>query len=125
MALTSAGATWIAQAVKSYFGTGNVGTGAFIGLGSSNTVFGVGQTGEVAALPPRKGMDSGYPSGAGAVLVYQSTFAPAEAVGTVEEWVLANAVSGGTCLGRKAESLGAKLNTQSWTVQITTTFSAS
>jgi hypothetical protein len=36
-----------------------------------------------------------------------------------------NAVSGGTMIGRKVEALGEKLNTQSWTVQVTLTFSAS
>ena len=125
MALTSAGATWIAQAVKGTTQTAFNAANAYIGLGTGSTAFDVGQTALVTPVSPRKGMDSGYPSGAAAVLVYQATFAPAEANGVIAEWGLFNASSGGTMIGRKVEALGEKLNTQSWTFQVTVTFSAS
>ena len=125
MALTSAGATWIAQAVKGTSQTAFNGANAYIGLGTGSTAFDVGQTALITPATPRKLVTSGYPTGSGSQLVYQATFDPADANGVIAEIGLFNASSGGTMIGRKVEALGEKLNTQSWTVQLTVTFSAS
>ena len=125
MALTTAGATLIAQMVRGASVTPLNAANAFIALGTGSTAFNVSDTALVTPATPRKGMDAGYPSGAAAVLTYQATFGTTEGNGVIAEWGLCNAVSGGTLLGRKVEALGEKLNTQSWTVQITATFSAS
>jgi hypothetical protein len=78
----------------------------------------------VGASKTRKGMDSGYPSGSSNVLTYQATYGTSEANHAWDEWGLFNAASGGTMLGRKVDALGTKTNTQSWTFQVTATFSA-
>ena len=124
MALTDAGAVHIAQAVKgatlTAFNAGN----AYLGVGSGNTVFAASQTDLVGASKTRKGMDSPYPSGASNALTYQATFGTGDANHDWKEWGLFNASSGGTMMGRKVESFGTKTNAQSWTLQITATFSA-
>lgn len=127
MALTTAGATLIAQMVRGASTTDFNAANAYIGVGDSSTAFAIGQTDlQAATNKARIAMDSGYPSGASNVLTYQATASTSVAN---FEWVeigLFNASSGGTMLGRKVESpsLGTKTNTQSWTIQLTATFTA-
>lgn len=124
MALTDAGAILIAQMVRGATVTALNAANAYIGVGSGTTAFSAAQTNLVGASTARKGMDSGYPSGASNVLTYQATYGTGEGNFAWEEWGLFNASSGGTMLGRKVDSLGTKTNTQSWTFQVTATFSA-
>ena len=124
MALTDAGAILIAQMVRGASVTALNAANAHIGVGNSTTAFAASQTDLVGASKTRKAMDSGYPSGASNVLTYQSTFGTSDANYAWDEWGLFNASSGGTMLGRKVDALGTKVNTQSWTFQVTATFSA-
>ena len=124
MALTDAGAILIAQMVRGASVTALNAANAYIAVGNSNTAFSAAQTDLVGASKTRKGMDSSYPSGASNVLTYQATFGTSEANHAWDEWGLFNASTGGTMLGRKVDALGTKTNTQSWTFQITATFSA-
>ena len=124
MALTDAGAILLAQMARGASVTALNAANAYIGVGSGNTAFSAAQTDLVGASKTRKAQDSGYPSGSSNVLTYQSTFGTSDANYAWEEWGLFNASSGGTMLGRKVDSLGTKTNTQSWTFQVTATFSA-
>lgn len=125
MALTDAGAILLAQMARGASVTALNAANAYIGVGDSSTAFAASQTDLVAASnKTRKAQDSGYPSGASNVLTYQSTFGTSDANFAWNEWGLFNASSGGTMLGRKVDSLGTKTNTQSWTFQVTATFSA-
>ncbi len=124
MALTDSGAILLAQLARGAAVTPLNAANAYIGVGSGNTVFAASQTDLVGASKTRKAMDSTYPSGSSNILTYQSTFGTSDANYAWEEWGLFNASSGGTMLGRKVDSLGTKTNTQSWTFQVTATFSA-
>ena len=124
MALTDAGAVHIAQAVKGASLTAFNNANAYLAVGTGNTVFAASQTDLVGATKTRKAMDATYPTGASNALTYQSTFGTGDANHAWEEWALTNASSGGTMMGRKVESFGTKTNAQSWTLQITATFSA-
>ena len=125
MALTDAGAILLAQMARGASVTALNAANAYLGVGDSSTAFAASQTDLVAATNKlRKAQDSGYPSGASNVLTYQSTFGTSDANFAWNEWGLFNASSGGTMLGRKVDALGLKANTQSWTFQVTATFSA-
>ena len=124
MALTDTGAILIAQLVKGAAVTPLNNANAFIAVGNGTTAFSAAQTDLVGASKTRKGMDTSYPSGSSNVLTYQATFGTSDANHAWDEWGLFNASSGGTMLGRKVDAIGTKTNTQSWTFQVTATFSA-
>lgn len=125
MSLTSAGAVFLATATindsPTFYSSG---VNAHLGVGSSATAFSAAQTDLQAASDKfRKVATVTRASG---VLSFVSTFATGEAN---FEWVEVggfNASSGGTMLFRKVESpsLGVKVNTQTWTLTTTVTFSA-
>lgn len=93
---------------------------AHIGVGDSTTAFAAGQTDLQAATNKlRKPMDATFPSGGANVLTFRSTFATGDANFAWQEWGIFNAVSAGTMLSRKVESLGTKTSAQTW--QFTTT----
>jgi hypothetical protein len=123
--LTTAGAVFLAQAAindsPTFYSSG---VNAYLGVGDSNTAFAIGQTDlQAASNKTRKVATVSRASG---VLTFTSTFTTADAN---YEWVetgIFNASSGGTMLSRKVESptLGTKVNTQTWVLTITATFTA-
>ena len=123
MALTDAGATFIANAIinngpPTFFNNSN----ANIGVGDSATAFAVGQTDLQAATNKlRKGMEATYPQISTNVVTFRSLFGTAEANFAWNEWAVFNAAAAGTMLQRLVEALGTKTSAQSWqmTVDIT------
>ena len=126
MSLTTAGATFLAQAAindsPTFFSSG---VNAHLGVGDSNTAFSVGQT-DLQASSNKTRKVATVTRGTN-VLTWTATFNTGDAN---YEWIEIggfNASSGGTMLFRKVESpsLGTKVNTQVWTLTATVTFSAS
>jgi hypothetical protein len=123
--LTSAGAVFLAQAAindsPTFFSSG---VNAYLGVGDSNTAFAIGQTDlQAASNKTRKVATASRASG---VLTFVSTYSTSDAN---YEWIevgVFNASSGGTMLARKVESpsLGTKVNTQTWVLTVTATFTA-
>lgn len=125
MALTTAGATHLAQAAIAGSVTAFDNAHAYIGVGDSTTAFATSQTDLQAATNKlRKAMDATYPSGGSNVLTFRSTFATTDANFAWQEWGVFNASSAGTMLSRKVESLGTKTSAQTWVMTVTLTFSA-
>jgi hypothetical protein len=123
--LTTAGATFLAQAAindsPTFFSSG---VNAYLGAGDSNTAFSIAQTDLQAASNKTRKVATA--SRAGPVVTFTSTFTTSDAN---YEWVeigVFNASSGGTMLARKVESptLGTKVNTQTWVLTVTATFTA-
>jgi hypothetical protein len=123
--LTSAGAVFLAQAAindsPTFFSSG---VNAYLGVGDSNTAFAIGQTDlQAASNKTRKVATASRASG---VLTFVATYSTSDAN---YEWIevgVFNASSGGTMLARKVESpsLGTKVNTQTWVLTVTATFTA-
>lgn len=104
--------------------------GAFIGVGDSaaaeaNTQ--VDLQGTTNKL--RKGMDATFPThtdgttGTANQVVFQSTFATADANYVWNEWGIFNAVSAGRMLNRKVVALGTKTSAATWQLALTLTLS--
>jgi hypothetical protein len=123
--LTSAGAVFLAQAAindsPTFFSSG---VNAYLGVGDSNTAFAIGQTDlQAASNKTRKVATASRASG---VLTFVATYSTSDAN---YEWIevgIFNASSGATMLARKVESpsLGTKVNTQTWVLTVTATFTA-
>lgn len=124
MALTNAGRNIISSLIIGGGGTVFNNSNAFLGVGDSSTAFDPTQTDlQASSNKLRKAMDTTFPTISTNVLTFQSTFATSDANFAWNEWGVFNAVSSGTMLNRKAESLGTKANTQSWQFQIALTIS--
>lgn len=124
MALTTAGATWIAQAIIGESTTDYNSTNAYLGVGSGTTAFSAAQTALITPLTGGRAQVT-YANRSSGVLTYRTSYGTSSAEGAWEEWGLFNASSGGTMLGRKVESLGTKpAGTQTWTFEVTITVSA-
>lgn len=122
MALTNAGRNIIASLLTGASSTHFDNTNARIGVGDSTTAFAVTQTDLQAATNKfRKAMDASYPTTAGNVLTFKSTFGAAEANFAWNEWAVFNAASAGTMLNRVVEYNGTKLAGQTWVFQVTLT----
>ena len=121
MAITTAALNFIAGAIT---GTGTMfnNANARIGVGDGTAAFAAGQTDLVGANKLRKGMDVGYPTVAGPVVTFRSTFAPSEANFAWNEWGVFNASSAGTMLSRLVQTNGTKLPNQTWILEVTITF---
>ena len=125
MSLTTAGAVFLATAAindtPTFYSSG---VNAHLGVGDSNAAFSAAQTDlQAATNKSRKVATVTRNSG---VLTFVSTFATGDAN---YEWIEVggfNADTAGTMLFRKVESpsLGVKVNTQTWTLTTTVTFSA-
>lgn len=90
---------------------------AKIGVGDSTTAAAAGQTDLQAVTNKlRKGMEAGFPSRAGQTMSWKASFGAAEANFAWQEWAIFNALTAGTMLNRKVESLGTK-TTGTWTLQ--------
>jgi len=127
MALTTAGAQFIARAITglnspTLFSASNL----HLGVGDSSTAFAIGQTDLVAATNKlRKIVTSVAESGG--VITAVTSFGTSEANFEWYEWGSFNAPSGGTMYQRKVESpsLGTKTSAQVWTITATLTHTAS
>ena len=127
MALTTAGAQFIARAITglnspTLFSASNL----HLGVGDSSTAFAIGQTDLVAATNKlRKIVTSVAESGG--VITAVTSFGTSEANFEWYEWASFNAPSGGTMYQRKVESpsLGTKTSAQVWTLTATLTHTAS
>lgn len=115
MPLPNSGRNIIAQMIIGESVTAFNNANAYTGVGDSTTSFAAGQTDLQASTNKlRKAMDATYPQRSSNVLTFRSTYANSDAVFAWNEWAIFNASSSGTMLNRKVESLGTKLNTQSW-----------
>lgn len=96
-------------------------TNAYLAVGNSSTAFSAAHTDLQGGSKFRKGMESTYPQRTANVITFRSLFGTGDANFAWEEWGVANASSAGVLLNRKVESLGTKVNTQSWqlTAEIT------
>lgn len=122
MAITTGALSFIAGAIT---GTGTMfnNANARIGVGDSTTAFAASQTDLQASTNKlRKAMDATYPTVAGAVVTFKSTFALAEANFAWNEWAIFNAATGGVMLCRTVQANGTKLSNQTWVLQIDVTF---
>jgi hypothetical protein len=96
---------------------------ARLGVGDSTTAAAASQTDlQAAANKVRVAMDATYPSRAGTVLTFQSSFGSAVANWVWNEWGIFNAAAAGSMLNRKVEALGTKA-TGTWVLQVTITIS--
>jgi hypothetical protein len=103
---------------------------AYIGVGDSTTAEAATQTDlQAATNKTRQVMDATYPthtdattSGA-ATITFKATFGTAAANYAWQEWIIANASSGGRALNRKVASLGSKTSAASWAFTVTVTLS--
>ena len=120
MPLTDAGRDFMAARVTGTTGTSFDNTNARIAVGSSTTAFAKAQTALVTELG-RKAMDATYPTTAGSVLTFRSTFATGDANGAWNEWGVLNAAAAGTLLNRVQEALGTKTSAQTWQFTVTLT----
>jgi hypothetical protein len=126
MGLTNTGRDHLAAASIGEAVTPFNNANAYIGVGDSSTAFNAGQTDLQAATNKlRKAMDATYPSRAGNVLSFRSTFGTSDANFAWNEWGVFNAGSGGTMMNRKVESLGTKTSAQSWQITVQLTLNAS
>lgn len=125
MALTNAGRDHIATTLVGEAVTAFNNANAHIGVGDSTVAFAASQTDLQAATNKlRKPQATGYPQRTANVLTLRSTFGTSEANFAWEEWAVFNALSTGTMLSRKVQSLGTKLNTQTWELTATLTLAA-
>ena len=123
MALTNAGANILAVAATggtyTPFNNGN----AFLGVGDNSAPFVNTQTDlQASSNKTYVGMDVGFPTvTSGNVMTFEATFGPTLANYTWNEWGLFNAASGGVMFNRKVNSLGTKINTQTWILLVAIT----
>lgn len=102
---------------------------AHLGVGDSTTAAADTQTDLQASTNKlRKAMDATYPShsdstsSSGAkTITFRATFGTSEANFAWQEWIIANASSGGRALNRKVENLGTKTSAQTWQLTVTLT----
>lgn len=122
--LGNAAPAFIAAAILGEAVTAFNNANTYIGVGDSSTAYASSQTDLQAATNKlRKAMDATYPSRAGAVITFRSTFATTDANFAWNEVGIFNASSAGTMLTRENTSLGTKPSTQQWVFTVTLTLS--
>lgn len=89
---------------------------AFLGVGSSTTVWNTTQTALITQLA-RSGMVTSYPTTGTKKQTFKSDFAGSTGDGAWQEWGIFNASTAGTMLSRKVESLGTKSG-GTWTLTV-------
>ena len=122
MALQTLAADMIADAISggsSYtkFNNGN----AYLGVGDGTAAWAGAQTDLQGTNKTRKGMDSTYPTRAGAALTLRSTFGTVDANHAWQEWGIFNAAAAGQMWSRKVEDLGTKTSASTWQLTVTMT----
>jgi hypothetical protein len=127
MALTTAGAQFIAKAVTglnspTLFSASNY----YLGVGDSATAFAIGQTDLQASTNKFRKLVTSITESAG-VLTAVASYGTSEANFEWYEWGSFNASSSGTMYQRKVESpsLGTKTSAQVWTLTATISHTAS
>lgn len=134
MAITTIGKYMLADAIIGGSGyTKMTNANAGLAVGDSTTAFAVGQTNMQGAVNVtnrvRKAMDASFPSrgsgGSENVLTLQATFSTGDANFAWNEWgAFNNATDGsGQMFNRVVSSLGTKVSTATWILQVTITFS--
>lgn len=99
-------------------------TNAYIGVGDSSTAAAASQTGLLGTNELYVQCESGYPSIASQTVTWRAEFAGSEAVFSWNEFTVANgAGSSADNLNRKVEAEGTKASGQTWTVDLSITFS--
>ena len=121
MPLTSAYATFLAQATLGEAVTPFNNANARIGVGDGTAAFAASQTDLQGTNKYRKGVDAGYPTRSGSTMTFQATFSGTEANFAWNEWGVFNAATGGVMLNRKVESLGTKASGSTWILQVQVT----
>lgn len=125
MSLTNAGRDHIATTLIGGAVTAFDNSNAYLGVGDSTTAFAQSQVDlQASSNRLRKAMDATFPTRATNVLTLRATFGTSDANFAWQEWGVFNASSSGTMLSRKVESLGTKVNTQSWQLTATLTMTA-
>lgn len=103
------------------FGNAN----AYIGVGDSTTAEDTTQT-DLQAITSKvyQAMEAGYPTLANQTVTWRAVFGGADANFAWNEFTVANASSGtGDNLNRKVSAQGTKASGQTWTVDLSITFS--
>lgn len=96
---------------------------AYIGVGDSSTAFSSAQTDlQAASNKVRKAMDATYPTRSNNALTFRATYGTSDANFAWNEWAVFNGSSGGTMMNRAVSSLGTKVNTATWQLTVTITF---
>jgi hypothetical protein len=124
MALTTAGAQFIAKAITglnspTLYSASNY----YLGVGDSATAFAIGQTDLQAATNKLRVLVTSV-NESGGVITAIASYGTSQANFAWEEWGSFNASSGGTCYQRKVDSLGTKTSAQVWTLTATLTHAA-
>lgn len=103
------------------FGSAN----AYIGVGDSATVESAAQTDlQAATNKAYQAMEAGYPIVSNQTVTWRAVFGSADANFAWNEFTVANASSGtGDNLNRKVSAQGTKASGQTWTVDLSVTFS--
>lgn len=98
---------------------------ARLGVGDSTTAAAAAQTGlQAAANKTYKAMEAGYPQIAAQTVTFRSVFGTADANHAWQEFTVANgADDGGKNLNRKVSDQGTKAAGQTWTLDLSITFS--
>lgn len=108
---------------------GNAGTAysnanANLGVGNSATAESASQTGLQGASTAFAGMEAGYPSISGQTITWRAVFGGTEANFDWNEFTVVNAASdAGDNLNRKVSAQGTKASGQTWTLDLTITWS--
>lgn len=123
MPLTNAYRDYVAAVTVGTAQTAFNNANAYIGVGNSTTAFTASQTDLQGASKLRKGMESGYPTRSGNVMVFRSLFGTSDANFAWQEWGIFNASSGGTMMTRVVQNNGTKANTETKQFTITITLS--
>lgn len=119
--LVTAGLALLLDLLIGAGGTAFNNANARLGVGDSSTAAAVGQTDLQAATNKfRRVMEATFPSRAGGVVSFKSSFATGEANFAWNEWGIFNSALGATMLNRKVESMGTK-SSGVWTLEVTIT----
>lgn len=125
MALTSAGATLLAQCLISDGPTFANSANAYIGVGDSSATQSATLTDLQGTNKARAAMMTGYPQRTGSEVTFKAAYSEGAAEYAWREWGTFNAASGGAMITRKVEDLGTKGTSQVWTLTVAVTFTSS
>lgn len=122
--LVSAGITALLTLLIGGGGTAYNAANTYLGVGSSTQVAAIGDTNLVASSEKfRQLVESPYPTVAGSVVTFQSTFGINDGNFAWNECGAFNHISAGTMLNRKIVTLGTKTSGAVWTLKLTITIS--
>jgi len=97
---------------------------AYLGVGESNVAESAAHTGLQGATLTYKAMEATYPQISGQSVTWRAVFGSAEANNDWNEFTVVNAATdAGDNLNRKVSAQGTKASGQTWTLDLTITFS--